>query len=207
MENQLFAQSEYHKKLAVKSIAVIIAVLFFAGALVLSSQNNKPHSIAKNDSPNGIYELLVYDAKEFKDVLSPTDNRIVLRINRFGENLFESFMDGKYEGITWAADSSKFLFCAKGGHCDFFIYDILNSRCQEIGYNLNSTFMNALSNDKNIGFPLDSKSKGNYEFQQWSKDGKYLLFSFEIPDSSGVSRKGYFWYSSVTDDISGIQLV
>lgn len=206
MENQLFDQSGYYKKLAVKSIVVIVALLFFTGAVVLGSRRDPYTYMDKKDSPNGIYELLVYDAAEFKDVLSPTDNRLVLRINRFGENLLEIYMEGKYRGITWANDNSKFLFCAKGGSCDFFIYDVLNNRCNEVGYILDSLFQKALES-ASLGFPLSDTGKRNYEFEQWSKDSQYLLFSFEMPDSSGVSRKGYFWYSCVTDGISGIQLV
>lgn len=188
-----------------KQIQIIIAVVMVMLLLIgtcLYYQSGAPFFIGRVSSPDGSHQLLVYDG----NLLNPFGHENVVTFkscNRTG-NFSTGIYPGKYQGIYWSSDN-KFILCTKDGYSNFEVIDFDRGSGRSVGMVIDPAFVNACKNTPGCGFQLDSSVKGNYQFQRWSQDGNYLLFYFDVIDTNGLQRKGYFWYSYLTDTISGVQ--
>lgn len=144
-------------------------------------------------SPNGLITVTAYDRDIMRlgDMPSPS-----VTIKTTGEWITNSvYGNCTYQGAWWAPDGKQYVLSLKTADgTRLLLEDVENN--SEINLNVFLSTGAALSE---LGiYGLQENEAGlsiDYQFLQWSEDGRTMLIYYSFLDAEQLSHSGYFWFS------------
>lgn len=178
---------------------LLLIVIIISGIYIKSS--NILHIVDKINSPDKVVKQIVYvnknDAKK--------DSINIKVYNNDGRYDTSISFSGKYGGIFWTNDSSKYVIKTKEYISNIYVVDKNSGEITGIDTNLDLALQIYINDNKDIvNFTIDEKSDTNYEFIKWEKDNQTMLIYYEINGLDKNNHSGYFLYNFKNNKIEGM---
>ena len=177
----------------------ILIIIVICGIYIKSS--NILHIVDKIYSPDMLVKQVVYVNK------SNDSNKDSITIKVYKDNRYDTSISfsGRYDGIFWTTDNSKYIIKAKEYINNIYVVDKNSGEITGIDTGLDLALQDYIKNNTDIiNFTFDEKSNANYEFIQWEKDNETMLIYYEIDDLAKNIHSGYFLYNFKDNKIMGI---
>lgn len=181
----------------IKYIFTVLLIIILIGGLYLKS-SGVLYIIDKVSSPDKTINLIVYDYNKLSS--NKEEDIEVKKENNKESNLKAYGFTGKYGGIYWTEDSSKYVLKAKDYLSNIYLGDRTDG-VTGIDLGLDVLLENQIKDNKDrFDFEIDE----DYEFIKWEKNNEDMLISYEFKDLDMNLHAGYFIYNVNGNEIKGI---
>lgn len=186
----------------IKLSFLFLLIIIIAGGIYLKS-SGVLYIIDKVYSPDKATKLIVYDYNK----LSANKEEVIeikRQYNTETNNKSYSF-SGKYAGIYWTSDSSKYALKVKDYLSNIYLVDGNSGNITGIDMGLDLLLQNQINDDSDrFNFEIDKEFYADYEFIKWEKNNEDMLISYEFKDLDKNVHNGYFIYNYNINKIKGI---